>query len=167
MLNKKIFSERLRELRQSKGISTRQLAQALGLKSHGAITQFEKGTALPALDTLVSIADFFEVSIDYLVGVTDFPLIIPDNIKKMLPWKDFPAQLIDILKKISFDNNGDILISREYFENEEYRIKELINGLDEESMLELQKFVRYLHARQSLGEKDEKSAGLDMVEDFR
>jgi transcriptional regulator with XRE-family HTH domain len=99
MLNKKIFSERLRELRQSKGISTRQLAQALGLKSHGAITQFEKGTALPALDTLVSIADFFEVSIDYLVGVTDFPLIIPDNIKKMLPWKDFPAQLIDILKK--------------------------------------------------------------------
>ena len=61
MLNKKKFAERLKELRRTKAVSTRSLANAVGLKSHGAITQFEKGSSLPALDTLVALAEFFGV----------------------------------------------------------------------------------------------------------
>ncbi|AKX95665.1 transcriptional regulator [Moorella thermoacetica] len=73
MLNKKIFALRLKFLREQHNLSTQKLADALGLKSKGAITQFEKGIISPSVDTLISIADFFDVSLDYLVGRSDDP----------------------------------------------------------------------------------------------
>jgi len=163
MLNKKKFAERLKELRQNKEVSTRSLANAVGLKSHGAITQFEKGTSLPALDTLVALAEFFAVTLDYLVGLTDFPQPIPDNIKKIIDQTGHPEALMIILNQISIDENGQIRLHSEEHKKDESGIEELMRGLDQESMLELRKFLRYLHTRQSLGEIDEPSAGLDIT----
>lgn len=73
MLNKEIFGSRLRLLRQQHNLSTQKLADALGLRSKGAITQFEKGVTSPSVDTLIALADFFDVSLDYLVGRSDDP----------------------------------------------------------------------------------------------
>lgn len=154
MLNKKIFSDRLKELREQKRISTRTLANSVGLKSHGAITQFEKGTSLPALDTLVALAEFFEVTLDYLVGLTDFPYPVPNSVKKIINQIDNPETLEIILNQI---NENGICLPKYLHE-----LEDLIKGLDNESMLELQKFLRYLHVRQSLGKTDETSAGLDI-----
>jgi transcriptional regulator with XRE-family HTH domain len=163
MLNKKKFAERLKELRRTKAVSTRSLANAVGLKSHGAITQFEKGSSLPALDTLVALAEFFGVTLDYLVGLTDFPQPIPDNIKKIVEQTDHPEALMIILNQINIDEKGQILLHSEENRKGENEIKELMKGLDQESILELHKFLRYLHTRQSLGEIDELSAGLDIT----
>ncbi|HIH37300.1 MAG TPA: helix-turn-helix transcriptional regulator [Methanocellales archaeon] len=49
------------------------LAQAVGLKYKGTINQFEKMLTSPSVDTLIALADFFDVSIDYLVGRSDEP----------------------------------------------------------------------------------------------
>jgi len=68
MYDKNIFSTRLKQLRELKGVSTQKLADAIGLKSKGSITQFEKTMTSPSVDTLVAIADYFNVSLDYLVG---------------------------------------------------------------------------------------------------
>ncbi|AJQ26486.1 helix-turn-helix domain-containing protein [Pelosinus fermentans] len=68
MYDKNIFSIRLKQLRELKGVSTQKLADAIGLKSKGSITQFEKTMTSPSVDTLVAIADYFNVSLDYLVG---------------------------------------------------------------------------------------------------
>ena len=68
MYDKNIFSTRLKQLRELKGLSTQKLADAIGLKSKGSITQFEKTMTSPSVDTLVAIADYFNVSLDYLVG---------------------------------------------------------------------------------------------------
>lgn len=73
MDDKNIFSIRLKLLREAKAISTQKLADALGLKSKGSITQFEKGMNLPSFNTLIALADYFDVSLDYLVGRSDKP----------------------------------------------------------------------------------------------
>ena len=65
-----IFSERLRELRQNKGLSQSQLSDALGI-SKSAISMYELGKREPDLETLEDIADFFNVDINYLLGKED------------------------------------------------------------------------------------------------
>lgn len=65
-----IFSERLRELRLEKGLSQDQLAEKTGL-SHGCIAMLEVKKRTPTGITLSTLADFFEVSTDYLLGRED------------------------------------------------------------------------------------------------
>jgi transcriptional regulator with XRE-family HTH domain len=161
MLNKEKFSKRLKELRHSKGISTRNLANAIGLKSHGAITQFEKGTSMPALDTLVAIADFFEVTLDYLVGHSNCSQLIPDYINSIFQQVDNPEGWIAVLKKVSINENGQLFIKSHKRLDNENQIEEMIKGLDDESLVELEKFLRYLSFRQTLGEADKGSVSLD------
>ncbi len=164
MLDKEKFSKRLKELRHSKGVSTRNLANSIGLKSHGAITQFEKGTSMPALDTLVAIADFFEVTLDYLVGRSDFPQPIPNNIKKIIEQVENPEAWITVLNQIIINENGYFIFEQQKRLENENQIEEMIKVLDEESLLELKKFLRYLRVRQTLGETDENFTSLNITQ---
>ena len=66
MLN--MFCERLKELRVEKGIGQIELAKELNV-SKGIISLWENGLREPKLSNLVAMAQFFEVSIDYLVGL--------------------------------------------------------------------------------------------------
>jgi transcriptional regulator with XRE-family HTH domain len=61
---------RIKDLRAEKGISQNELAKALGLTQQ-AISAYENGLREPDLETLQKIADFFNVSVDYLLGRTD------------------------------------------------------------------------------------------------
>jgi transcriptional regulator with XRE-family HTH domain len=49
------------------------LAESIGIKYKGTISQFEKMITSPSVDTLIALADFFDVSLDYLVGRSDDP----------------------------------------------------------------------------------------------
>ena len=66
----KVFCERLKELRQEKNVGQVKLAESIGV-SKGVISLWENGLREPSMSSLISIARFFEVSIDYLVGMTD------------------------------------------------------------------------------------------------
>ncbi len=66
------FSERLVELRKSKKLTQKQLAAELQM-SELAIQHYEAQRRKPAFDVLLALADFFDVSLDYLVGRTDKP----------------------------------------------------------------------------------------------
>lgn len=66
------FPERLLSLRKSKGISQKALAFEFGI-SDAAITMMEKGKRLPSFEILCALADYFDVSLDYLVGRSDDP----------------------------------------------------------------------------------------------
>lgn len=72
MFNKNIFSKRLLSLRKEKNLSTRALAAEIGI-SQQAISQFEKEATYPHCNTLCAIADYFDVSLDYLCGRSDNP----------------------------------------------------------------------------------------------
>lgn len=64
------LSTRLKELREEKEISTRELAKVLKISAR-AIQRWEKEERVPNLNTIIEIAKFFEVSLDYLVGLED------------------------------------------------------------------------------------------------
>ena len=64
------FSERLKAIRKSRGITQKQLAQDIGASERG-IQSYEIGERKPAFDQLIALADYFDVSLDYLVGRSD------------------------------------------------------------------------------------------------
>lgn len=58
---------RLKELRKSRGLTTAQLGEILGC-SNPTITHYERGDRKPDPSTLLRLADYFNVSVDYLLG---------------------------------------------------------------------------------------------------
>ena len=67
----KIFQNRLIEQRKIYGYTQRQVAEMLKIAQPSYI-RYENGTAEPTQETLVKIADIFDVSIDYLLARKDF-----------------------------------------------------------------------------------------------
>lgn len=65
------FPERLQRLREQQHKSRVVLSELCGLSSD-AIRRYERGEALPTMDALISLADYFDVSLDYLVGREKF-----------------------------------------------------------------------------------------------
>jgi transcriptional regulator with XRE-family HTH domain len=66
------FAECLKLCRNIKNISQRQLAEDLGI-SVRAYKYYESGEREPTVSTLIALADYFDVSLDYLVGRSDKP----------------------------------------------------------------------------------------------
>lgn len=75
ILYDKIFimrlKERLKELRTEKRIGQIQLAKETGL-SKSAIARWELGISEPTASALVALAKYFNVSVDFLLGLTDY-----------------------------------------------------------------------------------------------
>ena len=67
----KIFQERLIEQRKLNKLTQRQVAEFLGIAQPSYI-RYENGSSQPTLETLVKLADYFDVSVDYLLGRTDY-----------------------------------------------------------------------------------------------
>ena len=72
-----MFSERLKELRKMRELTQRDTAEIFNV-SYGAVGNWESGQRIPDTDTLKRIADYFHVSLDYLLGHTDNPAAFSD-----------------------------------------------------------------------------------------
>lgn len=68
------FADALKRFRQERGLTQRAVANAAGMPEN-SYHRYEYGTREPAFRQLVSIAEAFNVSLDYLVGRTDNPAI--------------------------------------------------------------------------------------------
>ena len=66
------INERIKELRIKNNLTQKKLAEIIKVLDT-TLQKFEYGTARPSLDTLLIIANYFDVSLDYLVGRTDNP----------------------------------------------------------------------------------------------
>ena len=66
---------RLRELRVSKGISQLKLAMDLSMNQN-SISRYENGQREADYATLIRLADYFDVSVDYLLERTDNPTFL-------------------------------------------------------------------------------------------
>lgn len=66
------FGELLAELRQDRGLTQKQLGKLLSV-STGTISNYENGVHYPDLEKLVTLADYFQVSTDYLLGRKGYP----------------------------------------------------------------------------------------------
>lgn len=74
MFSKESFSDRLKSLRAEKNLKQSELAAIIGVRNT-AISMMESSERGPSAEVLCALADYFNVSLDYLVGRTDNPEI--------------------------------------------------------------------------------------------
>ena len=67
------FIERLKVCRKTLKVTQKQVAVAIGTSEQN-YQRYERGSQQPTLPVLVSLADYFDVSLDYLVGRSDDPI---------------------------------------------------------------------------------------------
>lgn len=72
MLDKKMFGERLFALREQKGLSQQAVADLLKV-TRTQISDIENGKSGTNLDRFYQLCEFYQVSADYLLGITDDP----------------------------------------------------------------------------------------------
>ncbi|MCL2081856.1 MAG: helix-turn-helix domain-containing protein [Oscillospiraceae bacterium] len=66
------FGKHLKTVRKSRNLTQKQLAESIGASESG-VQNYELGTRKPTFDMLIALADYFDVSLDYLVGRSDDP----------------------------------------------------------------------------------------------
>jgi len=65
-----LFHQRVKELREDKGLMQKELAQQLHVVP-SMISDWERGKLRTSFEGLIALAKFFEVSTDYLLGIVD------------------------------------------------------------------------------------------------
>ncbi|MBO8136763.1 MAG: helix-turn-helix domain-containing protein [Desulfotomaculum sp.] len=83
------FGKRLKKLREEKGLTQEELGQKLNLKK-AVISKYENNRLQPSLETINYLASFFNVTADYLLGLSDHrnplpPEAIPVGKTKKIP----------------------------------------------------------------------------------
>ena len=79
------FGDRLKTLRKERGITQEQLAVIIGVE-RSSIGKYEgKSKIVPSDDVKAKIAEYFSVSVDYLLGRTDLPAAAPVSTKENQP----------------------------------------------------------------------------------
>ena len=65
------FNQRLKDLRKENNISQLELAKLLNMTKM-AISHWESGHSEPSISQLIEISNYFDVTVDYLIGKTNF-----------------------------------------------------------------------------------------------
>lgn len=124
------FSKRLKDLRKERNINQEQLAKEIGA-SRGSISFYEKGSRIPDISILDKLANYFNVSTDYLLGRTSEKMnnIEIQTIQNMTGLNNEAINKLMIMKKNNkfhmFDN---ILGAINYLIGEELMIENNMYG---------------------------------------
>ena len=69
--------ERIRELRESNELSQEQMAKLIGVKDQTQYSRWERGAYEIPFHLVIKIAKYFNVTIDYIAGITNIPYQLP------------------------------------------------------------------------------------------
>lgn len=85
MNNQNTFSQRIKELRESLGLSQTDFAKSVGT-TQTTLSAYETLERTPSLDIIKAIAEKYNISIDWLLGLRDTPYLscIPNNYKDII-----------------------------------------------------------------------------------
>ncbi|TCU64445.1 DNA-binding XRE family transcriptional regulator [Tissierella praeacuta] len=114
-----MIGKRIKALRNERNLLQKDLAEKLNL-SQQTISLYESEKRQPDYQILQSIADFFNVSVDYLLGRTD----IKDSSVLYVKENNIHNEIIDEIKKLSPESQDEL---KKYIENyvELLRIKDM------------------------------------------
>ncbi len=95
------FGERLKALREERKISQLDLGKLFNL-SQSTIAYYESGKKQPYLNMLEKFSDYFNVSVDYLLGRTDVRQQPETSVAHRVsdPMSDLPPEALDELEKL-------------------------------------------------------------------
>ena len=106
------LNENIKKYRKKRGMTKEQLSEAMGV-SVGAVSKWESGQMNPEIGMIVRIADFFELSVDSLLGYSYRSRNLSDTlnlIKSLSNKKDYSAVKDEIFKALlKYPNDFDIV----------------------------------------------------------
>ena len=140
------FAERLKQLRDAHGVSQQELAEYLNVNKQ-TISGYERGVRRPAgegaQDIYEKLADYFNVDVSYMMGLSDVSLKISD------PCKDALSLPLDLAHKYSqLDENGKAIV-KSTIESEYEKYNKYL--ADYERVSKLDKITAIEDARAILG----------------
>ena len=91
------WNKRIRDLREDHDMKKFELAEKLDI-SERTLTRYESGECEPTVSVLIKISLLFDVSVDYILGIKDDPVISTSGVKDEL--EDIYSKLDKILKII-------------------------------------------------------------------
>jgi len=77
-----MFGERFKSLRLSRGINQVEMAKIFGVTKQ-SVSNWENENIMPSVDMLIKIANFFNVSTDYLLGLTEQHALNTDGLSEL------------------------------------------------------------------------------------
>ena len=110
-----MFSKRVKELREKYCLLQSGLAHEIGVTKQ-TISNYETGKRIPCISDLIKLADYFEVSVDYLIGRTDYP---KEEFKKI-----YYSVIQEIDIPISFTDNQIEILIRKIADSKDYHWSE-------------------------------------------
>lgn len=150
------FGERLIELRKSKSYTRESLAEKLGISKY-TLRNYELSVNEPGSSFLKQVSDFFDVSIDYLMGMTD-------EKEKIRPYNLKASEYAQIEKYRILDDHGKDMVDT-VLTKEHERCKAIIEAKEKAKIVELaQPVLSAAHTRTDIAES-EKTAELQQQEE--
>lgn len=109
---KVLLAQKLREFRKKQGLTQEQLAEAMGV-TVGAVSKWESGASTPDVSLILELADFFETSVDVLLGYTQQSASLEDSVcrlRELRTQKDYEAAFRESEKALQrFPNNFQVV----------------------------------------------------------
>ena len=151
MTDKNVFSERLTQLREDRGLKRQEVADALEI-SRASLEYYEKGQRKPDIEVAARIAKYYGVSTDYLVGVSAAQVTASENetlktVCDYLGISEASAEQISYLTSIGYNTNMDAILSSEIIEI-------LATSLDDYDKKSIEKAIAYMTLSEAKTKKD-------------
>ena len=120
MTEKNVFSERLTQLREDRGLKRQEVADALEI-SRASLEYYEKGQRKPDIEVAARIAKYYGVSTDYLVGISAAQVTASENetlktVCDYLGISEASAEQVSYLTSIGYNANMDAILSSKIIE---------------------------------------------------
>lgn len=110
------FSEILKRLREEHGYTQEKLASVIHV-SKNSVSHYERNISMPEIDVLIGIAEVFDVSIDYLLGRTEFNLS-HEKLKKVVTKNLSVGQLVEKISNLDQSHKLDLYKALYYIERD-------------------------------------------------
>jgi len=94
-----LVGERLAELRKDKGLQQKEFATIIGVTER-SVSLYERELSSPRDEVLLKIARYFNVSLDYLLGLTDYQISYDHNDYVALPHGYVPEMKRELLNHL-------------------------------------------------------------------
>lgn len=151
MTEKNVFSERLTQLREDRGLKRQEVADALEI-SRASLEYYEKGQRKPDIEVAARIAKYYGVSTDYLVGVSAAQVTASENetlktVCDYLGISEASAEQVSYLTSIGYNTNMDAILSSEIIEI-------LTTSLDDYDKKSIEKAIAYMTLSEAKTKKD-------------
>ena len=151
MTDKNVFSERLTQLREDRGLKRQEVADALEI-SRASLEYYEKGQRKPDIEVAARIAKYYGVSTDYLVGISAAQVTASENetlktVCDYLGISEASAEQVSYLTSIGYNANMDAILSSEIIEI-------LTTSLDDYDKKSIEKAIAYMTLSEAKTKKD-------------